>query len=134
MRSVTVALRVLEEALDRAEQLLTRGTCRCSTYEVTCAVDAPCRENVLVLIERMREKIQNLSSVLGIEPEMQDAGRQISASFFYCWEVLEGAKAGMLKRYGAVSPTLTEMLDPLIDELIGLLREAGNELLSQKQF
>lgn len=132
-RSLSAALRVLEEALHDAELLLTGGDRSGITFDLTCRIEPHVREKIMMLCPSIRERLQALATCFSLEPEVKDAGRQIYANLFYCWEVLEGVKSRMLKRYGAIEPGLPERLDPQLDALIELLRTACDALQSKQQ-
>lgn len=127
-RSLSVALRMIEETLDKAETLIERGYYRGITYESVCTVNPQTRHELTNIFQQIRELLGELMCLFDLEPEQRDAARQIYADLFYSWEVAEGVKTNMLKRYGTVASGVAQILDPRLDRLIELVRTAGAKL------
>lgn len=91
-RSLLVALRVIEEALEKAENLMEQGYHLGITYESLSTVSLQTRQTLTSIFQQIRELMGHLMRLLGLEPERRDIARQIYADLFYSWEVAGGSK------------------------------------------
>ena len=62
-----------------------------------------------------------MAAEFNLEKGYTEAKKETFGKLVYCWQILEDAKAGKLRRYGAVNPGLEEALDPHLDIVIELV-------------
>ncbi|HTP65556.1 MAG TPA: hypothetical protein VMJ66_09215 [Geobacteraceae bacterium] len=131
--SLATTLSVLEEMLCEIEGNFTFGGCKGVLYEVRDDVPVAIHGEVLKRISLIREKIKFMAERFDLEKRSKDASRDFMGKLVYCWEILEGAKARHLRGYGAVAGELEEALDPHLNNIIILVDEMRELVISEKK-
>jgi len=131
--SLATTLSTLEEMLCEIERNLTLGGCKGVLYEVRDDVPVPIQRAVLKRISLVREKIKVMAERFDLEKRSKAVSRDTMGKLVYGWEILEGAKARYLRGYGAVAEGLAEALDPQLKEIIALVDEMRDLVISEKK-
>lgn len=111
-RGLSITLRIVEESLRDIEYILNSGDDIGILYEVRNNVPAAIKDELLRKIALIKDRIKIVAAEFNLEKRYTEANREAFGKLTYCWEILQDAKAGKLRRYGAVTPGLEEALDP----------------------
>lgn len=130
-RSLSVALRLVEEIFDEVESLILSGPRQGTLLEFTGKLSA---EEGEVLLDRLalgRQVVKELVEQFGLEKVPVDLRSRLTASLTYLWTVLVDARSEGLKNYGAVSEGLSRVLDPKLDLLTKLVQAMKRQILGK---
>jgi hypothetical protein len=123
--ALSTTLLHLEKALDEIEHLLdgsTVGVTYTTEVDLAPAAAQQIRERCAAIRTEMAELMERFEL-----PSHHWYGRQIVvAEMTSTWTNLEEVRPERLRRFGAVDPTLTEILTPRLERLIQLVRAIQN--------
>jgi len=117
-RGLSITLSIVEESLRDIEHILNSGDDMGILYEVRDNVPAAIKDKLLRKMALIKDRIKIVAAEFNLEKRYTEANRETFGKLVYCWKILEDAKAGKLRRYGAVKPGLEEALDPHLDMII----------------
>jgi hypothetical protein len=122
-RGLTIALRIVEENMQKIEQLLEIKTCEGILYDAKCSVTLDVKEEILKRISFIKARINYISDIFVLEKEYRESLRKIFGILPSCWEIIENVKSKRLKRYGDVQDGLDNILDPQLNRITDLILE-----------
>ncbi len=116
--SLAVTLRVLEERLLTIKMLLQSNGMDGRVHGLKKDITEDDEKRLLSQIEIILQTLRQMADTFAIAKKTEKLSDILRAFKAYAQTVLIDEKADKLKRYGKVSPTLAEKLDPLISKLI----------------
>ena len=122
-RGLTIALRIVEENMQKIEQLLENKTYEGILYDTNCSVAPDAKEEILKRVSLVKDRIKILSNLFALEKEYREGLRKIFGILPSCWEIIENVKSKRLKRYGDVQDGLDNVLDPQLNRITDLILE-----------
>ena len=122
-RGLTIALRIVEENMQKIEQLLENKTYEGLLYDTNCSVAPDAKEEILKRVSLVKDRIKILSNLFALEKEYREGLRKIFGILPSCWEIIENVKSKRLKRYGDVQDGLDNVLDPQLNRITDLILE-----------
>mgnify|MGYP001619196867 FL=1 len=122
-RGLTIALRIVEENMQKIEQLLEIKTYEGILYDTNCSVAPDAKEEILKRVSLVKDRIKILSNLFALEKEYREGLRKIFGILPSCWEIIENVKSKRLKRYGDVQDGLDNVLDPQLNRITDLILE-----------
>jgi|GEM_PF-2121452 len=127
-RSLSAALRIVEEYLREIEGMLASGDYTGILSERINDVSDGERAGILEKAALIREGIKIVAEKFNLDRRRTSISGEALARLASCWEILSDSTAGRLKRYGAVDKRVEKILDPQVDALIALLGEIERKL------
>lgn len=115
--SIFVTLRTLEEQLRRADAWLQGEEEHGRLYHRALTLPPERRAAARQQIAEALRLLDDLADTLALEAEKDDAARHIRAGLSESWANLCDARSEKLRRYGAVHPQLSRVLDRPIERL-----------------
>ena len=131
-RSLTVALRLLEERLNEIEAILAGEKNEGILFSIENDLSSQQTEGLRVVFEEIRKRIVRAKMQFALTAESEKLSQIVAGSTSYFWSILADKTARKMSRYGTVSSHLSRVLDPIVLELDGLLNEIRNILQSSK--
>ena len=122
-RGLTIALRIVEENMQKIEQLLENKTYEGILYDTKCCVTPDVKEEILKRVSFLKARINYISDIFVLEKESREGLRKIFGILPSCWEIIENVKTKRLKRYGDVQNGLDNVLDPQLNGITDLILE-----------
>ena len=122
-RGLTIALRIVEENMQKIEQLLENKTYEGILYDTKCCVTPDVKEEILKRVSFLKARINYISDIFVLEKESREGLRKIFCILPSCWEIIENVKTKRLKRYGDVQNGLDNVLDPQLNGITDLILE-----------
>jgi hypothetical protein len=122
-RGLTIALRIVEENMQKIEQLLEIKTYEGILYDTKCCVTPDVKEEILKRVSFIKARINYISDIFVLEKEYREGLRKIFGILPSCWEIIENVKSKRLKRYGDVQEGLDNALDPQLNRITDLVLE-----------
>ena len=122
-RGLTIALRIVEENMQKIEQLLEIKTYEGILYDTNCSVAPDAKEEILKRVSFIKARINYISNLFVLEKEYREGLRNIFGILPSCWEIIENVKTKRLKRYGDVQNGLDNVLDPQLNRITDLILE-----------
>ena len=117
-RGISITLTILDETLCEVEQWAKGREIQSVFYRECNTLSNRQRQEILAEISQMREVLQELQEVLGLEPAAQDTRAAIRGKCAGLWEHIVELKAKYLRRYGETPADIGEYLDPRAERLI----------------
>ncbi len=130
---LSTTLGVLDEMLCEIEQSVIVGCHKGVLYEMQDDVPAPVKKEIVRRISLTRERIEVITGQFALKKSTHKTSKNFLAKLAYGWEILEGAKARHLQRYGAVALELAEVLDPQLNNIIILVDEMRDLVIGEKK-
>lgn len=125
-RSLLVALQLLEEELFMIQLLTDYGKYEGKLYTLQIDMDGKQCQALKQQIKIILSQIQELQKRFGLKVRTKKLSRRLESTESYFWSILRDQKSQKLKRYGAISNELTDILDPALDMIIeGLQKMAA---------
>ena len=122
-RGLTIALRIVEENMQKIEQILENKTYEGILYDTNCSVAPDAKEEILKRVSFIKARINYIATVFALEKEYREGLRKIFGILPSCWEIIENVKSKRLKRYGDVQNGLDMVLDPQLNAITDLILE-----------
>lgn len=122
-RSLSVSLQLLEEELFFIQLLADHGTHHGHLLSMEIDVNAEQRRRLHQEIKKVLLHIQHLKEAFELETKSEKLSKRVMSVESYYWSVLCDQKSGKLKRYGDISEGLPGILDPTLDQIMGVLRK-----------
>lgn len=122
-KGLTIALRIVEENMQKIEQLLENKTYEGILYDTKCCVTPDVKEEILKRVSFLKARINYISDMFVLEKEYREGLRKIFGILPSCWEIIENVKSKRLKRYGDVQDGLDNALDPQLNRITDLILE-----------
>ncbi|MCA1816545.1 MAG: hypothetical protein LC746_09100 [Acidobacteria bacterium] len=117
-RALSTRLGMIERHLCDVERLAAGEPTRGAVFQVTNDLTEEQKSAVLSLTGEARGIISELRDRFGLEARREDVRRLLFGLFSVLWAILEDTHAAKLEGFGGVSPELSRLLDPKLDELI----------------
>ena len=111
---------MFEESLYRTQEWLEGRVEKGILYRRELAVSDDTREQAGQAIRAALSLIQNLAESFALESQSEDASAIIKGELSESWANLLDTQAGKLRRYGAVHPDLSDLLDSQLQNLAGI--------------
>ncbi len=110
---------MFEENLDRAQEWLSGRAEKGILYRRELTISDEKRKQASQAIEAALSLIQNLAETFELESQSEDASAIIRGQLSESWANLLDTQAGKMRRYGAVHPDLSGILDSQLQNLAG---------------
>lgn len=132
-KGLSIVLCSVEENIQDIERMLNNGTYMGILYDVKCDIPTDVKEEISKRVSLMKDKIKSVSREFTLEKEYKEVRKKIFSKLSFCWELIEGVKTRRLKKYGAVSHDLDNVLDPQLNTIINLISETEHLVLGEAQ-
>ena len=126
LRRLSTVLATLEEDLLKIEVLLEGEAYTGAVFRLINNITPEVRDTIRHRIGKLREIIRTTAERFHLETNTKSSARQISAILSSCGVSIEECKSSYLHGYGHVAHDLTNVLDPELDLIIGLMWEIQN--------
>jgi hypothetical protein len=123
-RHLAVTLCLMEKDLLREEQLLRSHGEKGTLYEIVDPLPEGQHQKLLALIAKLRQCLAQAKCRFSLEIEQTILHRMLVGEFTMLWVRLRDTKTKKLRGYGAVDEELPHRLDPLLEEMEGLIDDA----------
>lgn len=130
-RSLSVALRLVEEAFDEIEAQLRAGPLQGVLLEFTGVLTAEEGKALREKLAEGRQVVKDMVRQFGLEKASVDLRSRLAASLTYLWTVLADVHSKGLRDYGPISEELPQFLDPSLDRLEDLVQEMKRAVLGR---
>ena len=120
-RVVGATLRLLEKRLGDIEDVLDRPRHGALYRRRAPVFSAERRSRIDALVVELHTAIAAAVQTFGLAAEDQDPIRTVIGTLSVSWESLGEINAARLRGYGGTDPDLHLALDPVVEQLIGLL-------------
>jgi len=130
-RSLSVALRLVEEIFDEVESLILSGPRQGTLLEFTGKLSAEEGKELLERLALGRQVVKEMVRRFALEKVPLDLRSRLTASLTYLWTVLADAYSKDLRDYGPISEELPQFLDPSLDRLEDLVQEMKRIVLGR---
>lgn len=130
-RVLSTRLSSIEREFYEAERLVKGGLTKGELFETTSDITQAESEELLKIIQAARQVIADLKSRLALTVKKQDVRAWLLGHFSIVWTILEDCHANKLQGFGEVSPTLSQSLDPKIDELIRMVNSINQRVTTR---
>jgi len=130
---LSTTLSTLDEMLCEIEQSMTGNGHKRVLYEMQDDVPTPIKKEIVKRISLIMDRIEVMKEQFALKKSNHKASKNFLAKLAYGWEILEGAKARHLQKYGVVSQGLAEVLDPRINDIIILVDEIQDLVIGKKK-
>jgi hypothetical protein len=131
--SLRISLMMFEENLNRAREWLDGRKEKGILYERQLSIPEEKRQQAKQSIEMASDLIQDLAVMFELGIETEDASSILQGELSVSWANLLDTQAGKLRRYGAVHPDLSGILDTKIQNLAGIAFQLSSILGQTKQ-
>jgi hypothetical protein len=121
-RSVSVTMVLVDQTLNLCERLLKQGGEQELLYTIEDDLSTPQKDELLRCIQEMRHILQRLNAQFQFTRHVSTVRQQIGGELSYLWTILEECASHRLRGYGPVAESLKTDLDPLLVQLITLIR------------
>ncbi len=126
IRAVGATLRLVEQAVDEIERLLTAPGAGI-TLRLADDLDVEERRAIQEACERVRGNLVEACRRLGVEVVERPRRRKIRGEVSTLWAMVENTRSPALRGYGPLSPDSARVVDEVMDEisevLIGIFRQ-----------
>jgi hypothetical protein len=123
-RHLAATLCLMEKDLLREEQLLRSHGEKGILYEIVDPLPEGQHQKLLALIATLRQCFIQAKCRFGLEVEKTSLHRMLVGELTMLWVWLQDTKTKKLRGYGAVDEELQRRLDPLLEEMEGLIDDA----------
>ena len=130
---LSTTLSILDEMLCEIEQTMIGSGHTGVLHKMQDDVPTPVKKEIVNRISLIRDRIEVMKEQFALEESNHKASKNFLAKLAYGWEILEGAKARHLRRYGAVAQGLAEVLDPQLSDIIILVDEMRDLVIGEKK-
>jgi len=114
-RGITVSLGLLDQALCEIRQWAEGREFQSVLYRERNDLSPQQRAKILTLIGEIQEIISDVKDSFTLNERIIEAVRSIRGHSSILWEQVLELQSRRLRRYGAVSPSLAEYLDPKVE-------------------
>jgi len=121
-RTVSVTMKLVDQALNRCERLLKQGGEQGLLYTIEDHLSAPQKDELLRCNQEMRHILQRLHAQFQFTRHVSTVRQQMGGELSYLWTILEECSSHRLRGYGPVAESLKTDLDPLLVPLIILIQ------------
>ena len=132
-RSLTVTLRLFEQALRKAARLLSEEDEVGILYSWKSHLSLEHRQLIQQKISLTLIDLAELSKELGLESAEYSIESTIMAEMSNSWANLEESQSKRLKGYGELDPRAIELIDPAIEHLTRIALEISNLMSANQQ-
>src|SRR5574337_70578 len=132
-KGLSIVLCTVEENIQDIERMLNNGTYMGILYDVKCNIPLEVKEEILKTVSLIKDRIKIISKRFALEKEYREVAKKIFSKLSSCWEIIEGVKTKRLKKYGAVTHELDNVLDPQLNIIIDLISETERLLLGKHE-
>lgn len=131
-RRIEVSLALVDRALLEMERFyLSEKPLIGEMVHITSDLQKEEREDILRLIEQVRQGMRSLREAFQLKPQSVNLRRLLRSYFSHFWSVLHDCRSAKLRGYGPVDPDLTHRLDPEITRLIALAERLEQIILAR---
>ena len=124
--SLSVSLRLLERRLLFLELLIQQNGFDGMLYSFRVDKDKEVLSTLKEYFEHLLHMIKIMKEKFGLPEKEDKLSSHLKSMANYFWSVFEDERSYKLKRYGDVLPVLDKELDPLIDQIIGYLKQISD--------
>ena len=121
-RSLEVTAKVIEQTLGEIDNLLRSRGQGMITKTVEAFYSEDERTRMLAAIVRMRQANIEMIQHLGLQSSHLREDRIINAKITHLWTVLIDSSSTGLKGFGGLPPSLAQVVDDHVNELLELLK------------
>jgi len=132
-RALSVALRLLEERLAEITSLMDEEHHGILLERPAPRLSDAQRAAALATMGRMREIVASLAARFDLERDVEVPERRIAGLLGPTWQSLLEVDSRHLRGYGVVDPAVPPVLDPAVEDLVGLIVELGRLLRAPAQ-
>jgi len=132
-RFLTVTLTLLEKAM---RQIKAQSFCAPEAFElyvIENTIPQPHRKPLCEKADEALAVIGQLKAKFHLEQRREDVRRKTWAQLAELWEDLQAIQSKGLRNYGEISPQLPDQLDPLLEQLVELVRKMERLVESEKK-
>ena len=123
-RHLATTLCLMEKELLREEQLLRSHGEKGILYEIVDPLPEGQHQKLLALIAKLWQCLVQAKCRFSLEVEQTSLHRMLVGELTMLWVWLQDTKTKKLRGYGAVDEELQRRLDPLLEEMEGLIDDA----------
>jgi hypothetical protein len=122
-RSLSVTAHMVEETLDKLENILRAKRVEKLTSRVTTSYSEEERQRLLHIISKMRKVNEEFVQLFALSQTESDEAHILGASITHLWTILVDSTAKGMKGFGPLAPHLAREVDKHVDRLLAVLDE-----------